>query len=165
MDATKPPAADAVRGAPPARNSPRTALLAVGRSDIVLILLVLNLVGLVGLGARVYRGDKPTIVTVGITQLAREYMAKLATSNVSPAEARIRTQMFLAVAQDAVKQAAGRRGIIVVPRECILAGEFSDMTAEVSKAVSATLDQKALSAPTAAARAELPISGLTNVDP
>lgn len=161
MRAAKPPATAAPGG--PHERKPR---LAIKRSDIVPALLVVNLVGLVGLGLRVYRGDKPAVVTVGITQLAREYMAKLATSNVSPAEARIRTQMFLAVAQDAVKQAAGRRGIIVVPRECILAGEFSDMTAEVSKAVTATMDQKALPAPAAAAAAaELPISGLAHVDP
>lgn len=116
---------------------------AVTRDDVLTALLVLNLVGLVGLGIRVYRGDKPAVVTVGITQMSREYMAKLATSNVSPEEARIRTQLFLAVAQDAVKAAATRKGILVVPRECILAGEFTDMTAEVSKAVSTTLDRRA----------------------
>jgi hypothetical protein len=164
MGASQPPAADAARD-PSTRKSRTGKLWVFGRGDIVPVLLVLNLVGLIGLGLRVYRGDRPTIVTVGITQLAREYMAKLAASNVSPAEARVRTQMFLAVAQDAVKQAAGRRGIIVVPRECILAGEFSDMTAEVSKAVSATMDGRPLSTPAVAVRSELPLEGLANVDP
>lgn len=116
---------------------------AVTRDDVVTVLLVLNLVGLAGLGIRVYRGDKPAVVTVGITQMSRDYMAKLAISNVSPEEARIRTQLFLAVAQDAVKAAATRKGILVVPRECVLAGEFTDMTAEVSKAVMTTLDRRA----------------------
>jgi hypothetical protein len=114
----------------------------VSRDDIVNVLLALNLIGLVGLGVRVYHGDKPTVVTVGITQMAREYTAKLATSNIRPEEARIRTQLFLAVAQDAVHEAATRKGILVVPRECVLAGEYADITGEVSKAVDATLDRK-----------------------
>jgi hypothetical protein len=126
---------------------------------VVTALLVLNLFGLIGLGVRVYRGDKPAVVTVGITQMARDYMAKLATSNVSPQEARIRTQLFLAVAQDAVKQAASRKGILVVPRECVLAGEYTDMTAEVARAVGATMDRRATSGGAAAPAAALPAAG------
>lgn len=169
MNTTPSPSAQEGRGAaPPAGPSPRAKgkpSLPFGRNDLVLAVLILNLVGLVGLGLRVYRGDRPTVVTVGITQLAREYMAKLATSNVSPAEARIRTELFLAVAQDAVKRAAGRKGILVVPRECILAGEYGDMTAEVSKAVNATMDRKADSTPGGPTRTELPVAGMANVAP
>lgn len=105
-------------------------------------LLVVNLLGLVGLGAHAVRGDKPVVVVVGITQLAREYMAKLATSNVSPEEARIRTELFLAVAQEAVRNAASRKGLLVVPRECVLAGEYGDITEDVAKAVEATIAQR-----------------------
>jgi hypothetical protein len=131
----------------------------ISRNEVVTALLVLNLFGLIGLGVRVYRGDKPAVVTVGITQMARDYMAKLATSNVSPQEARIRTQLFLAVAQDAVKQAASRKGILVVPRECVLAGEYTDMTAEVARAVGATMDRRATSGGAAAPAAALPAAG------
>lgn len=137
----------------------------VNRNDVVTALLVLNLIGLIGLGVRVYRGDKPTVVTVGITQMSRDYMAKLATSNVSPQEARIRTQLFLAVAQDAVKQAASRKGILVVPRECVLAGEYTDMTAEVARAVGATMDRRASSSAAAAPRLGLPASGGIDAGP
>jgi hypothetical protein len=145
----------------PTPSKPR-AWLPVTRNDLILVLLAVNLIGLLGLGVRVYRGDKPTVVTVGITQLAREYMAKLATTNITPQEARVRTQLFLAVAQDAVKMAANRKGIIVVPRECVLAGEYSDMTAEVSKAVAATLDRKTASAPD---RLPTPGLGAASVQP
>ena len=168
---TSPPSPSAQEpraAAPPSAARPKAKAktpFPFARNDLVLALVVLNLVGLVGLGLRVYRGDRPTVVTVGITQLAREYMAKLATSNVSPAEARIRTELFLAVTQDAVKRAAGRKGILVVPRECILAGEYGDMTAEVSKAVNATMDRKAVGAPGEPARTVFPVAGMTNVDP
>lgn len=105
-------------------------------------LTLLNLVGLLALGAHAVRGDKPVVVVVGITQMAREYMAKLATSNVSPEEARIRTELFLAVAQEAVRSAASRKGLLVVPRECVLAGEYGDITEDVAKAVEATIAER-----------------------
>jgi hypothetical protein len=136
--------------------------LPITGNDIILVLLAVNLIGLLGLGVRVYRGDKPTVVTVGITQLAREYMAKLATTNITPQEARVRTQLFLAVAQDAVKGAANRKGIIVVPRECVLAGEYGDMTAEVAKAVAATLERRTANT---ADRLAAPTLGAASVQP
>lgn len=151
-----PPKPRATRASRPAR------LPAITRNDVVAALLVLNFIGLIGLGARVYRGDKPTVVTVGITQMSRAYMAKLATTNITPQEARIRTQLFLAVAQDAVKLAANRKGIIVVPRECVLAGEYSDMTAEVERAVTETMDRKTVGA---AERLTAPTPGAPNVGP
>jgi hypothetical protein len=124
--------------------------------DLIVILLAANMIGLVGLGVRVYRGEKPTVVTVGITQMARDYMGRLAASSVTPEEARIRTQMFLAVVQDTVRTAAARRGMVVMPRECVLGGEFSDMTADVSRAVNAALQHRAGAGPPPPAPASLP---------
>jgi hypothetical protein len=135
--AAGPPAAAGAKPQPTKRKAPL-----IRREDVILFLLVANMIGLVGLGIRVYRGDRPTVVTVGVTQLSREYLAKLATTNVSPDEARVRTQMFLAVAQDAVKRAVTRKGVLVLPRECVLAGEFEDLTPEVAKAVTATMEAK-----------------------
>lgn len=124
------------------KAAPRRKHWSPARGDVVIVLLTLNLLGLVALAARVLHGDRPTVVTVGITQMAREYTARLATANIRPEEARIRTQLFLAVAQDAVRQAAGQKGVLVMPRECILAGEYADITGEVSRAVATTLDRK-----------------------
>lgn len=118
-----------------------------GRETLVTLLLIVNLAGLAGLGLHAWRGAKPVVLVVGITQLAREYMAKLATANVSPQEAKVRTELFLAVAQEAVRDAADRKGVLVVPRECVLAGEYGDITEDVAKAVSATLAQRASGAP------------------
>lgn len=122
--------------------SPRWSRPQVSRERVTTVLLVLNLLGLGTLSIHAYRGDKPVVVVVGITQMAREYMAKLATSNVSPEEAKIRTELFLAVAQEAVRTAANRKGLLVVPRECVLAGEYGDITEDVAKAVQTTMAQR-----------------------
>jgi len=111
-----------------------------GMNDVLILLLAANMIGTVGLGIRVYRGSRPTVVTVGVTQLTREYVARLATSQITPQEANIRTQMFMSVAQDAVKKAATDKGVIVMARECVLAGEFADVTSDVGRAVNATMD-------------------------
>ena len=42
---------------------------------------------------RMERGRPPQIVTVGVRQITQEYVARLATSNVSQEEARIRTEL------------------------------------------------------------------------
>ncbi|OYW79215.1 MAG: hypothetical protein B7Z26_08440 [Asticcacaulis sp. 32-58-5] len=109
--------------------------------DVLMLLLAANIIGSVGLGIRVYRGSKPTVVTVGVTQLTREYVSRLATSQITPQEANIRTQMFMSIAQEAVKKAATEKGVIVMARECVLAGEFADVTPDVARAVNATMDR------------------------
>jgi hypothetical protein len=139
----EPPAPAGARPAPaaPAGRRAKTWKPPVSKSDVIVFLLAANMIGLVGLGIRVYRGDKPTVVTVGITQLARDYMGRLATSNVTPDQARLKTQMFLSVVQDTVRNAALKKGMIVMPRECVLAGEYSDLTGDVARAVNETLQR------------------------
>lgn len=118
--------------------------------EVLGFLLAVNMIATAGLAIRLYRGDKPTVMTVGITQMTREYMAKLATtSGLSPQEASIRTRLYLAVAQDAVRSAATQKGVLVLPRECVLAGEYADLTPDVTKAVNATLDEKLRAVPAA----------------
>jgi len=134
-------------GAKPPRKRKRLPFTHV---EVLTLLLAIDTIAIVGLGVRVYRGDKPTVVTVGITEMSREYMAKLATApNVTPQEANIRTRLYLAVAQEAVKDAATKKGILVLPRECVLAGEYSDVTADVSKAVGAMMDTRLRTTPVA----------------
>ena len=138
----------AQRDPPPPRARWRWPFSAV---ESLAALLAANLILTVGLGVRVYQGDKPTVMTVGITQMTRAYMAKLATTpGVTPQEASLRTRLYLAVAQEAVKTAATRKGVLVVPRECVLAGEYADLTADVARAVDATLEAKVRALPRAA---------------
>ncbi len=149
---TAAPAPAAVEAAPGpgAKPAGKRRRLPFSHVEVLTLLLAINTIAIVGLGVRVYRGDKPTVVTVGITQMSREYMARLATApNVTPQEASIRTRLYLAVAQEAVKDAATKKGILVLPRECVLAGEYSDVTADVSKAVNAMMETRLRATPVA----------------
>lgn len=145
------------RDAPPAKSGEepsrpsRRWRLPFSALEGLAVLSAANLILTVGLGVRVYRGDKPTVMTVGITQMTREYMARLATTpGVTPQEANLRTRLYLAVAQDAVKTAAANKGVLVVPRECVLAGEYADLTGDVARAVNATMQAKVRAMPRAA---------------
>lgn len=112
------------------------------KQDLLIILLAINFIGLVGLGIRVYTGaEKPMVVTVGVRQLTGDYLATLASSNVAPPEAAARTQLFLSVAQDSLKRVAVDKNVLVLARECVLAGEHIDLTNDVGKMVRANLDQ------------------------
>jgi hypothetical protein len=122
---------------PPARASKES--WRPSKVDVLILVLAANLVATAGLGIRVYRGSKPTVVTVGVTQLTGEYVSKLATSNITPQEAAVRTQLFMSVAQDTVRRAASDKGVIVMARECVLAGEFADITPDVGRSVEATM--------------------------
>ena len=84
---------------------------------------------------RMERARPPQIVTIGVRQITQEYVSKLATSNISQEEARIRTELYLAVAQDTIRRMSVEDGVLVVARECVLAGEHADLTAQASKAV------------------------------
>lgn len=140
---------------PPPRPQPKPNR-PLGLTEALAVLLAVNMIATGCLTYRVYKGDRPKIVTVGVGQLTREYVSRLATSpNMSPSEVETRTKLFMAIAQDAVKNASSDKGVIVMPRECVLAGEYADATELVGKAVSARLEKdlplKAAPAPSPAA--------------
>lgn len=151
---------DAKPGAPRSRRR-GIGLPPVSKNDVIIFLLAVNLIGLVGLGIRVYRGGKPTVVTVGITQMTRDYVARLAGAPMTPEEAQIRTKLYLSVAQDAVRRAADKKGVLVLPRECVLAGEYADITPDVEKSVTATIEERAPMAP----RSSSPSSAAPSANP
>lgn len=95
---------------------------------------------------RMERTRPPEIVTIGVRQITQEYVSRLATSNISAEEARIRTELYLAVAQDTIRRMSVEDGVLVVARECVLAGEHADLTVQASKAVRAAFDKAASSA-------------------
>lgn len=114
----------------------------LGLTEALAVALAVNMIATGCLTYRVYKGDRPKIVTVGVGQLTREYVSRLATSpNMSPSEVETRTKLFMAIAQDAVKNASSDKGVIIMPRECVLAGEYADATEIVGKAVSARLEK------------------------
>src|SRR5690606_24522429 len=97
-------------------------VLVVGLAGVVIAQAVLFI--------RMERGRPPEIVTVGVRQITQEYVAGLATSEMSPEEARIRTELYLAVAQDTIRRMSVDKDVLVVARECVLAGEHADLTAQ-----------------------------------
>ena len=107
---------------------------------------------------KIVREDQPMIVTVGVREMSQGYVSQLALSDITPEEARVKTEMFLAVTQDTVKRAAASKNVLLLARECVLAGETADITKEVGDAVQLALAEAtggtrpaALAAPTATA--------------
>ena len=104
---------------------------------------------------KIVREDQPMIVTVGVREMSQGYVSRLALSDITPEEARVKTEMFLAVTQDTVRRAAASKNVLLLARECVLAGETADITKEVGDAVQLALAEAsggsrpaALAAPT-----------------
>lgn len=108
--------------------------------DVLVVALACVVIAQAVLFIRMERGRPPEIVTVGVRQITQQYVAGLATSEMSPEEARIRTELYLAVAQDTIRRMSVDKDVLVVARECVLAGEHADLTAQASKAVKAAFD-------------------------
>lgn len=81
------------------------------------------------------REQQPMIVTVGVREMSQGYVAQLALSNITPEEAAVKTELFLAATQDTVRRAAANKNVLLLARECVLAGETADITKEVGEAV------------------------------
>jgi len=118
----------------PRRKAPFTVQygLVVGLAAVV--------VAQAGLFIRMERAPPP-IVTVGVRQITQEYVGKLAATPMSAEEARIRTELYLAVAQDTIQRLSLDKDVLVVARECVLAGEHADLTPQVSRLVSAAFEK------------------------
>ncbi|MGH6977788.1 MAG: TrbI F-type domain-containing protein [Brevundimonas sp.] len=85
----------------------------------------------------------PVIMTVGISQLTKNYMAELALSNLPPEEVGVRTELFLSVTQDTLRRAATEDNVLLIAREAVLAGNAIDVTEDVNAAVKAAMKQAA----------------------
>jgi len=127
--------------APKAGERPRLPRLRFTVQDGLVVALAGVVVAQACLFIRMERTRPPEIVTVGVRQITQEYVSKLATSNISQEEARIRTELYLAVAQDTLRRMSVDDGVLVVARECVLAGEHADLTAQASKAVQAAFSR------------------------
>ena len=114
---------------------PRRPRLRITVQDGLILGLAAVVMAQVVLFVRMERNPPPRIVTVGVRQITHDYVSKLASSNISQEEARIRTELYLAVAQDVIKRMSVVDGVLIVARECVLAGEHADLTTQVSTAV------------------------------
>lgn len=92
---------------------------------------------------KLVREDPPMIVTVGVREMSQGYISKLALSNISPQEAAVKTELFLSATQDTVRRAASKKNVLLLARECVLAGEAADITKEVGDAVQLAMAEAA----------------------
>jgi hypothetical protein len=111
------------------------------QAQILILIIVALLISNLALWVRLVRSDHPLIVTVGVRELSQRYVAKMALSDITPQQAAMKTQMFLTVTQDTVRRAAANKNVLLLARECVLAGEAADITAEVEQAVNSALGQ------------------------
>lgn len=89
---------------------------------------------------RLHKLAKPMVMTVGVREMTQSYLAKIAANQaMTPEEAAIRTEMFLSVSQDLLRRVSTRSGVLVLARECVLAGEHGDATREIQAQVEAEL--------------------------
>ena len=111
------------------------------QAQILILIIVALSISNLALWVRLVRADHPLIVTVGVRELSQRYVAKMALSDITPQQAAMKTQMFLTVTQDTVRRAAANKNVLLLARECVLAGEAADITAEVEEAVNSALGQ------------------------
>jgi len=124
-----------------ATKPPRLPKVRMTVQDGLILVLAAVVVAQVVLFVRLDKQVSPRIVTVGVRQITQQYVGELAASDVSQEEARIRTALYLAVAQDVIKRMSVADGVLIVARECVLAGEHADLTPQVATAVSAAFSR------------------------
>ena len=123
------------------KPKPHWSVWLPSQAQILILIIVALLISNLALWVRLVRSDHPLIVTVGVRELSQRYVAKMALSDITPQQAAMKTQMFLTVTQDTVRRAAANKNVLLLARECVLAGEAADITAEVEEAVNSALGQ------------------------
>ena len=80
----------------------------------------------------------PRITVVGVREMTQAYVRKISSPQLSEQESLLRAQMFVAAAQDELKRLVPSKRLVLA-KECVLAGEQNDITAELQKAVETKL--------------------------
>jgi hypothetical protein len=81
------------------------------------------------------RNDAPEVMTVGVREMTQSYMASIALSDITPEEAGVQMDLFMSVTQDTLQRAGRNKNVLLLARECVLAGQADDVTQEVGAAV------------------------------
>jgi hypothetical protein len=71
--------------------------------------------------------------------MTQDYVNKIAGAPISSQESVVRAQLFTAAAQEEVQRLAPGHHRLVLARECVLAGDRDDLTAQIQSAVEARL--------------------------
>jgi hypothetical protein len=110
-------------------NKTQAATVAIG------LLTISNVACLVMLN----RNAPPEVMTVGVREMTQGYMSSIALANITPEEAGVRMDLFMSVTQDTLQRAGRDKNVLLLARECVLAGQTADVTAEVGEAVKAAM--------------------------
>jgi len=138
MSDTPPPTETVKPTPPPARRPGKTSILkalAAHKGQAAVAAIAILAISNVATWVKLTREQQPMIVTVGVREMSQGYVSQLALSNITPEEAAVKTELFLAATQDTVKRAAANKNVLLLARECVLAGEAADITKEVGEAV------------------------------
>lgn len=95
------------------------------------------------------RNDPPEVMTVGVREMTQSYMASIALSDITPEEAGVQMDLFMSVTQDTLQRAGRGKNVLLLARECVLAGQADDVTQEVGEAVRAAMARAGGARPTA----------------
>lgn len=87
------------------------------------------------------RNTGPEFMMVGVREMTQQYMAGLATANITPEEAGIRMDLYMSVTQDTLNRATRGKNIMLLARECVLGGPAEDVTGAVGEAVKSAMDK------------------------
>lgn len=128
-------------GLKPSRERPRFRVTAV---EVAIFLLVINLCAVAALYIKTERDKAPIVATVGVTALARNYEAQFANDpNATPELVKLKTNIFMGSAEQAVKAISQKQHMIILARECVLAGEAKDLTPDLQQIVDTALKKNA----------------------
>lgn len=139
----------AVYGAPAPAAAPakRISKVKLTITEVAVFLLVINLFGMVALYIKMERDKPPVVATVAVTALARNYEQQFANDpNSTPELVKAKTNIFMASAEEAVKAYAHDQHMVILARECVLAGESKDLTSDMQSVVDAALKKNAAQA-------------------
>lgn len=95
------------------------------------------------------RNDPPEVMTVGVREMTQSYMASIALSDITPEEAGVQMDLFMSVTQDTLQRAGRNKNVLLLARECVLAGQAEDVTQEVGAAVRTAMARAGGARPTA----------------
>lgn len=120
--------------------------LAPTKGQLMGLAIGLLTVSNIGAWAMLATNKAPKFVTVGITEMTQGFIARESLGKITPEEARLRMEAYLAVSQETLKRIAVEDDVVVLARECVLAGESADWTKMVDAAVKTSM-QTALAQP------------------
>ncbi len=136
-----PPADHAVFGAPNATPSKGRRLgFHLTMTEIAVFMLVLNLFAVGALYLKTEKEKAPVMATVSVTSLARGYEERFANDpTATPEVVKLQTNIFMASAEQAVKEMSAKQHMLILARECVLAGETRDLTPELTPIIDSAL--------------------------